>query len=323
MRTRRAVTAPSPPSGSERQLSFEIVRFPRQNGFLMSRYWSLTFIVLTGCGGGAPRPSAESPRTIVLDEISLSPCPERESGATPIEVVPVAEPARPEAVGVWSRSCDPENPGPHVPRGHDVLIYDGAFITLASNVEPIARPEPPISMFVTHGVFRLESRWDGDLLEVRFPPWLLRDALEDEWLPIARLRGDHFVWPENGEVAYERAQPRRNSPALAEPREPLDYERVTADRARGALIFHSVEAELHRCAEAGVERLARPYDTVRIGFSVRLDETGAIIGAPTVESEDAELVACVTASLVGLRVAGFEAPQEAGYSLTLRVAARQ
>jgi len=289
---------------------------------LPPRFSSLALIMLTNCGGAEPTPAPERPRTIALDEISLSPCPEREPGATPIEVTPVANAARPEAVGVWSRSCDPESPGPHTPRGHDELIYDGAFVTLASNIEPIAEPEPPLSMYVTHGVFRLESRWNGDLLEVRFPRWLLRDAPEDEWLGLARLSGDHFVWPENGERAYERAQPRRNSPALAEPREPLDYERVAAERARLALIFRRVETQVHRCAEASLERLARPYDTERIHFSLRLDQAGAIVGAPTVESEDAELVACVTGSLVGLRVSGFAAPEEASYSLTFVVAAQ-
>jgi hypothetical protein len=210
-----------------------------------------------------------------------------------------------------------------VPRGHDELIYDGGYVTLVSNVEPIARPAPPLSMYVTQGVFRLESRWDGDVLEVRFPPWLLRDAEQDEWLGLARLSGDHFVWPDDGEVAYERAQPRRDSPALAEPREPLDYERVAGERARGALIFQSVEAELHRCAEASAERLAHPYDTARVSFSVRLGETGAIVGAPTVESEDTALAACVAQVLVALRVTGFEAPDDARYSLTFVVTAGQ
>lgn len=282
-----------------------------------SKLWSVALVLLSSCGGAEPTPAAERARTIALDEISLSPCPERDPGATPIEVAAIADPARPEAVGVWSRACDPNRPGPHTPRGYDELIYDGAFVTLASNIEPIADPAPPLSMYVTQGVFRLESRWNGDLLEVRFPPWLVRDADQEEWLGLARLSGDHLVWPDSGELAYERAQPRRNSPALAQRREPFDYDRVSGERARLTLIFDSVETRLRQCANRVAERLSSPYDTVRVDISVRLEQSGAIVGAPTVESDSAELAACVAASLVGLRVSDLEASEEASYSLTL------
>lgn len=285
---------------------------------------AILLVLLFGCGGEAG-PPARTPRTLALDEISLSSCPDRDPGVSLVEAHPVAEPVRPAAVGVWSRWCDPTSPGPHVPRGPDELIYDGEFVTLVSNVQPIVRPDPPLRAYVYQDVYRLESRWAGDLLQVRFPPWLLHDAGEERWVEIARFSDDRFLWPDTNELAYERGQPRRDSRAsraLAEPREPLDYERVATDRARSALVYRSIDVALHHCAVISIEGLRRPSDRLHIDLSVRLDPTGRIVDEPTVETEDEDLTTCIAEALVDLRAEGYQFPENATYELGFLVAAR-
>jgi len=274
----------------------------------------LTLSTLAACGG-EPARSSQAPRVIALDEISLSSCPDRHADIT-LEASPVEDPVRSEAIGVWERWCDPANPGPHVPRGYTVFIYDGRYVSLVTNVEPLLEATPPIRMYTESAPFRLESRWQGDVLQARFPPWLLNEATEDEWLELARFEGERFVWPDNGELAYERGQPRfdtRALRALGEPREPLDYEGVATGRARGALLFRAIDAALHECVVASLARSERPTEGAPARLTVRVGADGGVVGAPSFESEDEALVVCATDALASLQVQGWTAPEEAGY----------
>jgi hypothetical protein len=240
--------------------------------------------------------------------------------------VPVPEPAHPEAIGLWKRWCDPEAPGPHVPRAHDAFVYDGAYVTLvgAPFEEQLL---PDLMTWDPQRPFRLESRWTGDVLEMRIPAWLRYEdsdgARRSAFVEVGRLAGDRFVWSDSGEPAYERAsRPLDAGPwrHLTEPRAPItDYDGEGDSLTLS--VFRQVAETIRSCLLRAREHLLPDEPGPPGAVLVDLDPDGTVLEAH-LGSRDRRLSDCGAAALRELSIEGYAAPERARYRLRFGVRSR-
>lgn len=213
----------------------------------------------------------------------------------------------PDAVGVWAARCEDRRLTPEI---WSAFIYDGQHVTVRYEPGGWSGEYPPRYLRVEDATFRLESRWDSNVLWARLPG--------GGWVEVARFVDGRFVRDER-ELVFEYGHQGWVPDSLFAERVPLDYETEahalrSEERWRGVM-----PAVTEQCSSRAEVVPEGEQHVGSVEFTIGRD--GCVALAEVTHSHS-ELAACILEALQSTCLADYAYPSSTSYRYPLVVSPR-